>query len=461
MVKGRSPGQSGVSLPSAVREALDRGGVRYCVLSRPATRKVRAPAVKPTSLDGMGPARILTPSPVDVTTVLVHPEDLAALESYLEEDGFLLFPGADVMCRSHLLGRSSKARGCLRVDVRTELRYGLARLAPAEPESHLLRRTRRKEGVPVLALEDEVVDLLLHGILDTGGAFSSTAPALRACVEELRRRPVHAGRAAERIQRELAPALTWDALLHDVGEERWSALTQCRSALKRRLIKGEMSRGLARGVGAALRVMFAPVGSSGAVPSWRRGAIVALMGPDGSGKSSVASDLACWLPASPRVMQGGYPRPRLPIPRAIHRPISFWGRAATLRWHRTVGHLVIVDRYVFDSWIDDGGLDPARRSWRRRIMEWPFPTPDFAVVLDAPGGELYRRSREHSPEVLERRRRGYLGLRKWIPGLAVVDASRPQAEVVASVAALVCPGTKREMTRRRHRPRGLAAPSGG
>jgi thymidylate kinase len=58
-------------------------------------------------------------------------------------------------------------------------------------------------------------------------------------------------------------------------------------------------------------------------------------------------------------------------------------------------------------------------------------------VLDAPAALMYARTREHSPEVLDRWRRSYLELARRLPEAVVIDASSPAAEVRAQAVHLV------------------------
>jgi thymidylate kinase len=57
------------------------------------------------------------------------------------------------------------------------------------------------------------------------------------------------------------------------------------------------------------------------------------------------------------------------------------------------------------------------------------PHPDLVVLLDAPGAVMFARKGEHSAEVLEGRRQGYLALAARFPHSVVLDASRPADQV--------------------------------
>ena len=124
-----------------------------------------------------------------------------------------------------------------RVRCVTHLRYGsiLRCLSTGEPTERILARRVADGGVPYLAPEDRLVDLALHALLDDPFVPPARRRDLRHLMEDLRRRPVAAGRAAERVQRELSPGISWSALLGDVALDRWDELGRRRYGLIRHL----------------------------------------------------------------------------------------------------------------------------------------------------------------------------------------------------------------------------------
>lgn len=411
-----------------VEGALHQKRLQYCVLRRPGAPGVRAGRPRGIQL-------------------LVHPDDAPEVEREFLGAGFLLFPPNAPGIRSHLLGRPGRDGRWKQIDVRTGLRYGrrTGAFRTAEAGSGLLERRVRRGGVWRPSPDDELLDLLLHGLLDRARISGALAERLGRLLHELRRCPPLAGRAAERTQFELAPALTWERVVGDVEEERWGALAARRHALALHLARRQPGGTLARSVGGSRALLARPPFALIA----NRGRIAALLAPDGGGKSTVARGLARNAPTPARVVYGGYPHPRPYLPASVQRLGSFWWRALKIRWLRTVGYLVIMDRYLFDGWVSEKGLDPGRRSWRRRILEWPFPHPDLVVVLDAPGAELHRRSGEHTPAALEERRRAYLSLQERIPGVVVVDAVRPEEDVLEAVTGFLWPDDPHGGTRQR------------
>jgi glycosyltransferase involved in cell wall biosynthesis len=389
---------------------------------------------------------------LETIPLLIEPENAPALEEKLLGKGFLLMPLDLGGIRSRLVGRAPDGSGWVCVEVRTELLYGKPTpfLSAPEDVKRMIRKRRCGGTVSVLTPDADFVDLLLHALLDRERISPAVGHQLQALMGALRDRPCLAGRAAERVQLELAPAITWDGLVRDVTEGNWDALLRRRRSLAVRMARSAPLATLVR-LGTGWRRRAGEyLGLLGAARS--PGLVVALLAGDGGGKSAVARGLTREIPLPSRAIYGGYPRdlPR-PVPgvRGLHRMTSFWSRAVAVRWLRSRGKVVIADRYVYDGWIADGGADPGRRSWRRRILEWPFPTPDLVVILDAPGALLHQRSRELTPALLEDKRAAYLALGARIPGAVILDATRPEEEVLAEAMGHVWSACRRNMARRR------------
>ena len=221
----------------------------------------------------------------------------------------------------------------------------------------------------------------------------------------------------------------------------------------------------------------------------KRGFTLALIGPDGAGKTTVARRLAEVLPlpvtylymgVSPEssnlllpttrlvhavrrarggAADNGGPRdsrrpdgapPRSRVKRSLKAGRSFlrlanrlaeeWQRALVASLQRRRGAIVIFDRHFFaDYYAYD--VAPERRSPARRlhgfVLSRLYPKPDLVFYLDAPAETLLRRKGEGTLDSLARRRREYLDLGRVMRNFAVVDADRPLDDVVGEVAALV------------------------
>jgi glycosyltransferase involved in cell wall biosynthesis/thymidylate kinase len=167
-------------------------------------------------------------------------------------------------------------------------------------------------------------------------------------------------------------------------------------------------------------------------PAQRKSGIsVALLGPDGAGKSTLAASLAAESRLPVKCLYMGWPqnspgraRFRLKGAAWTSRALRLWWRS-TVGWgYRVRGYLVIFDRYTFDALLPAGA--PRRRA--RRIAGWCLvhccPSPDLVFVLDVPGDVMFARKGEHRPEFLELQRRGFRLLSQQLPNAISIDATQ-------------------------------------
>ena len=137
-----------------------------------------------------------------------------------------------------------------------------------------------------------------------------------------------------------------------------------------------------------------------------RGLTVALLGPDGVGRSTLLAGLGQAYPAPVRqiymgMWQGagrpGYTRLHA-VAAIVLRPFRVWWRVACGAVHARRGRLVVFDRYTYDA------LLPITGSWRP--LKWPYfwvlahlaPRPDLVLVLDLPGEVAFARKGEFTAE---------------------------------------------------------------
>ena len=121
------------------------------------------------------------------------------------------------------------------------------------------------------------------------------------------------------------------------------------------------------------------------------------------------------------------------VARFVNHLADEWYRQLASWYFQLRGFVVIYDRhFVFDLW--DGGMRGGQ-SLSNRIHDWLlkrfFPRPDLVILLDAPSEVLFARKREWSIEDLDRKRETFLRLAKQLRNFSIVDATQP-AEIVYS-----------------------------
>jgi len=118
-----------------------------------------------------------------------------------------------------------------------------------------------------------------------------------------------------------------------------------------------------------------------------------------------------------------------------------WFRQAVAEYHRRRGSIVVFDRHFYADYYHFDVAAEGRRSLSSRVHGWllrhAYPKPDLVICLDAPGQVLYDRKQEASVEWLERRRQQYLQLAKVLPDFVVVDGDRPLESVRREVATVI------------------------
>ncbi|MGQ9478507.1 MAG: dTMP kinase [Thermoproteota archaeon] len=188
----------------------------------------------------------------------------------------------------------------------------------------------------------------------------------------------------------------------------------------------------------------------------RRGFHIALEGIDGSGKTTVSTNLylrfrdkgyLCFYTIEPTYMRVGsiirlhasrirnVPQYYLALLFAADR-VEHYERIIRKKLEK--GHHVISDRYVYSSIAYQGGLIDDIQ-WVREVNN-RVPPPDLAIYLDIDPSEALRRKRAHSsfsdPAVLSRVRKAYLELVENRE-LILVDASMPLEEVLRKVVNII------------------------
>ncbi|PYO94226.1 MAG: hypothetical protein DMD62_06415 [Gemmatimonadetes bacterium] len=336
----------------------------------------------------------------------------------------------------------------------------------------------------------------------SSGVFKTAAPELELIVAilrlSLRHSPVDLLRRdsprwldgalseVDRLEDNVAPEVVFAALRKHLPEVSGSLFTRCRAAIQpgstpwRRL---RAHRALTRAL-AAHRARPTPFGIverlwSRAFPrgQWLAsgGSVVALLGGDGSGKSTCADALDAWLAPSLATLHVHLGRPKrslatlavgglLKLARAIHAKPRFLAHLELLRYactardrhavysraHRfaSAGGIAICERYPLPvSWAlagpseaqgqalaADSPVATKVRRWERRCYE-RMAEPDVVFLLQLDAETAVSRKPTEPAEYVRKRAR-LTAETDWSgTGARIIDAAQPLPEVVARLKA--------------------------
>ena len=326
----------------------------------------------------------------------------------------------------------------LKLDVVTEIAFGNRIFALQTDLAVTCLENRQQFGqLYKLSSENEIITLLLHCVLDKQAFKPSRQSQLQTLSAEVQESTY----LTALLQKYWLTEMTWPQMKVLIEAGNWPALLTQRHAVASHIAKQDQLGTLFRK--ASRRILrkwnhieglFRP-----RVPS------IALLAPDGAGKSTLASHLqtSFYLPVHPVYMglyqktDSGHAQRRIPGISLLGRLLTQWQRYFSARSHQAKGRLVIFDRYTYDALLSPSHQLNNLRRFRQWLLAHACPAPDLVVMLDAPGEILYSRKREHTPAKLEQQRQRYLELQSEIPQMIVIDAANSAIEVKKRVTSLI------------------------
>ncbi|HEY7443910.1 MAG TPA: hypothetical protein VH701_15895 [Vicinamibacterales bacterium] len=403
------------SLIRRVLEVFEQECVRYCVL-RDADRLDR----RTGDID-----------------LLVDRNDLTRLQRVLEPLGFVKPRAWGYAAHRFFLAYDSESDAWLKLDVIDRLAFGDEQVFGASLTGHCLNHRRRHGMAFIPSPEVELIALLFHCMLEKRRFDPARRERCRALCEEI----TNQGLLSGLLMTYWSPAMTTQRLIQMIQQNDWDALLkESPVTAADKGVVGRVGSRVARIGRGVLRRL------NRRLPSYRhRGLTVALLAPDGGGKSTLVQGIhesfhvpvrSLYMGLYKRDSSDTMPQRRAPGLGFVTRLVRQWARYLVACYHQGHGRFVLFDRYSYDAML------PPRAPlvWHSRVRRWLLarscPAPNLIVVLDAPGEVLFNRKREHSVALLEQQRQTYLRLAAR-PGSLVVDATRDAESVRREVTSFI------------------------
>ena len=205
-----------------------------------------------------------------------------------------------------------------------------------------------------------------------------------------------------------------------------------------------------------------------------RGLCLAVLGPDGAGKSTLITNLEQELKGAFRrtavfhlmpgllkrkANQGAVTDPHGKPPRSplvsflkllyylLDYHLGYWLKVRPALVRST---LVLFDRYYDDLLVDPKRYRYGGPLWLARWLRRLIPRPDLWLILDVPEEEILRRKQEVPVEELRRQREAYRRLAMELPNAFLLDGSLPPDEVARQARELALDDLHERYLARRH-----------
>jgi len=363
------------------------------------------------------PAGGLT-SPRGDIDLVVHPADIAMARRLANENGFARVPRPGPS--HHYLRYCTEGDRWLWLHIVGTISFGRRHAVAADGESGWLAGRSTRDVVRQLRPELMFWVLLWHCLAGRGAVAPHHRQTLTAHRSAVSVRDLSAQTFAAACGEAKLPA----RVLRCVALGEWQTLEGCAPVVRAAVRPSLLIRRVAhRARRAAITLTMIP-----RMP----GLSVAVVGPDGAGKSTLIESIRNTVPLPTRViymgLSGGALRHarRLRVPGLVFAASAaiIWARYLRGRYHQGLGHLVLFDRYVYDAFTPHPAQLTTAQHLSRRASGFLCPQPDVTIFLDAPGSVMHARKQSYTAPMLEDWRWHFRSLETRISRLHVIDATR-------------------------------------
>lgn len=405
-------------------EALERSGISFCLLHGEANLR----------------------HPVRDVDLLVARSDLGRVATSLAAVGFVAI--SPIGSGGHQVAAEFGAYlgTWVVLDIVCEMSYGPSgsflvnwlrpRFATAAADACLERRVARNP-YHVLHPDDAFWELLLNCIVDKGSVPERHGDQLVRLASAARTD----GPLGSVVERWCPQGWSAEAIIDAVRARRWEDLLRLGPMLAASQTAANPVHARTSAFARGLRRLRVDLGRL--VAARGGGLSVALLGPDGSGKSSLAARVCGTSPVPCHVVymglwqgQEGMGLPRQVL-RASLRIFTVWRRYLVARLFMAAGGIVLFDRYVYDALLTPAPpLVRLKRAYFS-ILSRSCPAPDLVLLLDAPGAVMAARKPEAVPKELEAMRHDFLRVVEQVHAAQVIDAGKDEDSVFTDAASLI------------------------